>query len=512
MPGGRTSRTRPSLELPSPLAQSGRMIERSPVHSRTLPLNSGNTLISPANTRSSSHRVPDENKENKIFRTSMRNPVSPASTTVSPVASKIPPRISLQMEKYECLRTGKVLGKNYGDGVTSPKPQGSGIYVLGMELAQGAAGDVFAAVTVEDGSFVQVATKHVRLTSSSRRKHVINELEAALIAQKNGAHENVIKYLDWFPGADGVDREIFLVMERCDFGLDDIIRPVRDTRALYERRFLRGSLLGDNSTINPYTHRFAEKELGKLLSELTGALVYLNSLGIVHQDVKTENILWRRGDSETENGVYKLCDFGVMVIAKNIEENERSEVAPKGRPGTLWTMAPEVLRNQPRDSSCDIWSLGCVLYEVAFLDKPFNSIELLAYQNDPNAELPEIFPKRPPKPEVNTVSTPPLTQSKSMTPVSKLQRSPKKSPSLDSISGPKPVPRVRQKYIYSQALKNIINLCFILHGPDRMTPKVLFYSDAYEAMMDAMDEPCSATVTSQQFYKSSCRSSHNLNF
>ena len=47
---------------------------------------------------------------------------------------------------------------------------------------------------------------------------------------------NIVHLCDWFPGFDGLDREIFLVLERCDFGLDDLIRGVRDCRSTYERR------------------------------------------------------------------------------------------------------------------------------------------------------------------------------------------------------------------------------------------------------------------------------------
>ena len=49
-------------------------------------------------------------------------------------------------------------------------------------------------------------------------------------------HLNIVHLCDWFPGFDGLDREIFLVLERCDFGLDDLIRGVRDCRSTYERR------------------------------------------------------------------------------------------------------------------------------------------------------------------------------------------------------------------------------------------------------------------------------------
>lgn len=60
-------------------------------------------------------------------------------------------------------------------------------------------------------------------------------------------------------------------------------------------------------------------------------------------------------------------------------------------------MAPELIRGGVHDASCDIWSLACVVYEMVYLDKPFSSMDLLAYQNDHNAELPKVVVLAPPK-------------------------------------------------------------------------------------------------------------------
>lgn len=287
-------------------------------------------------------------------------------------------------------------------------------------------------------------------------------------------------------------------MERCDFGLDDLIRPVRDTRFLYERR----SQQTRDTVSNPCAHRFSEKEICKLMQEMVSALVFLNSCGIIHQDVKTDNILWKHGTTE---GVYKLCDFGVMVVAPSLE-NPRLPVPPKGKPaGTLWTMAPEILRGLHRDAAADVWSLGCVLYEFALLDKPFNSIELMAFQNDITAKLPDIFPKK----EVKIRNAENIISSRQS---KQAIRPTQRSRSMTTFSEIKPLPRLRRKWIYSLELKSLLQLCFVITGKDRMTPGEMLGSKEFEsAIKEAIEGGCKATVTSEDFYRASLKQ-HRLRY
>merc|ERR1719428_1363212 len=109
------------------------------------------------------------------------------------------------------------------------------------------------------------------------------------------------------------------------------------------------------------------------------ALAALNAQRVIHRDIKAENILWTWGHGQQDfpyaHGVYKLCDFGVARrFADEMVCSEKVVV------GTLWTIAPEVLQMEAYGPNCDIWSLGCVLWEMMFLEKPFHSSELLALQ------------------------------------------------------------------------------------------------------------------------------------
>ena len=91
-----------------------------------------------------------------------------------------------------------------------------------------------------------------------------------------------------------------------------------------------------------------EKTVVKLARDICAALVLCKRYGIVHRDIKPQNIFI------SANGDYKLGDFG---IAKTVEKTMGGT-----KIGTYKYMAPEVYNNQPYGSAADIYSLGLVMY------------------------------------------------------------------------------------------------------------------------------------------------------
>ncbi|MBQ8802675.1 MAG: protein kinase [Tyzzerella sp.] len=91
-----------------------------------------------------------------------------------------------------------------------------------------------------------------------------------------------------------------------------------------------------------------DKQVVKLGMDICNALKACEKKNIIHRDIKPQNIF------VSSEGDYKLGDFGIAKTAEHISTGTKT--------GTFKYMAPEVYNNQPYGSSCDIYSLGMVLY------------------------------------------------------------------------------------------------------------------------------------------------------
>ena len=108
--------------------------------------------------------------------------------------------------------------------------------------------------------------------------------------------------------------------------------------------------------------------------QVASALCAAHSVGIVHRDVKPENIMLRR------DGIVKVLDFGIAKLATPRTTTASDREAPTLALvntaagmilGTAPYMSPEQARGLVVDARTDIWSLGCVLYEMVAGRQPF---------------------------------------------------------------------------------------------------------------------------------------------
>ncbi|XP_029161065.1 ribosomal protein S6 kinase alpha-5-like isoform X2 [Nylanderia fulva] len=97
---------------------------------------------------------------------------------------------------------------------------------------------------------------------------------------------------------------------------------------------------------------FSEWQARRIMRQLSSALRYMHSNGIVHRDLKPENIIFLHSG---EDSPVKIVDFGFARMKTNCE--------PLRTPCcTLPYAAPEIVARQGYDESCDMWSLGTILY------------------------------------------------------------------------------------------------------------------------------------------------------
>uniref|UniRef100_A0A672KX44 non-specific serine/threonine protein kinase n=1 Tax=Sinocyclocheilus grahami TaxID=75366 RepID=A0A672KX44_SINGR len=122
-----------------------------------------------------------------------------------------------------------------------------------------------------------------------------------------------------------------------------------------------------------------ENQVREIACQLVSALYYLHSHRILHRDMKPQNILLGKG------GVVKLCGFG---FARAMSVSTLVLTSIKGTP--LY-MSPELVEEKPYDHSADLWSLGCILYELHTGAPPFytNQIHFLKglLMKDPEKRL-----------------------------------------------------------------------------------------------------------------------------
>ncbi|VDN02982.1 unnamed protein product [Thelazia callipaeda] len=110
---------------------------------------------------------------------------------------------------------------------------------------------------------------------------------------------------------------------------------------------------------------FTEREAAQIMTEICSAVAHLHSLNIAHRDIKPENLLF---SCDGPSGVLKLTDFG---FAKHLDS---SDSRPLETPCyTPYYAAPEVLGPEKYDMSCDMWSIGVIMYILLCGFPPFFS-------------------------------------------------------------------------------------------------------------------------------------------
>lgn len=139
---------------------------------------------------------------------------------------------------------------------------------------------------------------------------------------------------------------------------------------------------GDLHTCWLLKGHFGEEEVRLIAAELGSALGFLHDLGIMHRDIKMENILLN------DQGHLRLSDFG---LSRRLKRGGRAFTIC----GTIQYMAPEILSGGPYNHAADWWSLGIMLFSLATGKFPLmaevDHCRMLAKVRDFSYVLPETF-------------------------------------------------------------------------------------------------------------------------
>lgn len=186
------------------------------------------------------------------------------------------------------------------------------------------------------------------------RNNLTNDIIAIKIVPANMANNAVLlkRFEQEFKAASTLDHPN--IVRALDFGYDN-------ASPYLVMEYVEGETLGQRID---HQGRLPEKEAVRIIAQIAQGLHKAHSHGMVHRDVKPDNILIR------PDGVSKIADLGL------VKENETDlNLTRTGRGlGTPQFMAPEQFRNAKNaDSRCDIYSLAATLYMAVTGELPFRS-------------------------------------------------------------------------------------------------------------------------------------------
>jgi len=208
-------------------------------------------------------------------------------------------------------------------------------------IGKGAFGSVYS-VQKGDNKYAmkEIALNSFDSTMKSAKGEVGDTISREVTILKEIDHPNIIKYYNSF----GQGEYLYIVMELIEgMTIQDYIASISEKK-----------------------QKLAEEEIWDIFIQLVSALRYLHvDRHVVHRDIAPTNVMINK------KGIVKLTDFG---LAK--DWGQQSGML-KSFVGTVVYTCPEIVQNMPYTSKADIWSLGCVIYELIALKPAFAAMNPL---------------------------------------------------------------------------------------------------------------------------------------
>ena len=212
-----------------------------------------------------------------------------------------------------------------------------GEYQLTEKIGKGNYADVYLGFHKNTGQ--KYAIKAISKDTFSEPK-LLTGLESEIRIMREFQHPNILQLFKYFSS----EKNFYLVLEYCTGG--DLSKFIRKRT------------------------RLSEGLAYNFLLQLAEGLSFLNENNFIHRDLKPANVLLTEA---SESAILKIADFG---FARHLTGASLAQT----RCGTPLYMAPEILEARDYDAKADIWSVGCIFYEMLVGTCPFkgtNEIDLL---------------------------------------------------------------------------------------------------------------------------------------
>ena len=221
------------------------------------------------------------------------------------------------------------------------------------KLGEGAYSTVYKVMRIVDKKIYELKKVKLLNLSDKEKENALNEVRILASVKSN----YVVSYKEAF--FDEKDRTLCIVMEFADNG--DLYQKITEHK--------KRSIFFEESTI------------WRIFIQLVKGLKSLHDLNILHRDLKSANIFLY------SNGEAKIGDLNVSKVTRGGLGTTQT--------GTPYYASPEVWNDFPYDNKSDIWSLGCVLYEMITLRPPFRASDMEGLYKKVTkgqySKIPELF-------------------------------------------------------------------------------------------------------------------------